>query len=839
MRGPSAPAPATLPPADLPGLDPSWSRLITCDDGDGIARTWHVLDTQTPNPRVTVLAVHGNPTWSYLWRRVLASAPSDVRVVAVDQLGMGFSERLSTQRRLGQRIDDLGRLTAALEIDGPVVVLAHDWGGPISVGWALAHRLQVRGLVLTNTAVHQPSDSGIPRVIALARVAPLRTFNTQRLPIFLRITTALSGSRMTSEVRHAFWAPYLKAERRAAISDFVEDIPVNPSHPSAAILNEVAEGIRGLQVPTLMLWGPGDPVFSDRYLNDLRERMPHSSVHRYEGARHLVIEDAPALVDDFWMWMSDLDAAHHDIDESTLEPDEGVLEESLPLWHALEECARTHPNDDAIVEPAGSGQWRRVSWSQLHNKVDLLARGLTGRGIARGDRVAVLVTPGADLIATIYACWQIGATVVIVDAALGVRGIRRALRSARPTSIIAIPKAIPVVQGLGAKVIASRQLARIAAEGQAQTSPVRAQSHDEASVVFTSGSTGPAKGVVYRHDQIARTRDLIVAHLDITERDALVAAFAPWAVLGPALGIASVIPDMDVTRPATLTAKALGNAAQAVGGTLLWGSPAALRAVVDTQDDLRDKSELATLRLVMGAGAPVSRELLQAMKELCPTADVRTPYGMTEVLPVCDVSLEEIISAGDGPGVLVGHPVDGVDVRMSALDHQGAATGPLSNSAFVLGEVVVRAPHMKDRYDSLWATQRRSSREVGWHRTGDVGALDDGGRLWIGGRLAHVITAASGPIAPVAIEQRMGALTDVVQAAAVGVGPVGNQQIVIILDTNRVVDLDFIDQVRALAQVPIAAVLARRSLPVDIRHRSKVDRTALAVWASEVLAGRS
>ena len=146
---------------------------------------------------------------------------------------------------------------------------------------------------------------------------------------------------------------------------------------------------------------------------------------------------------------------------------------------------------------------------------------------------------------------------------------------------------------------------------------------------------------------------------------------------------------------------------------------------------------------------------------------------------------------------------------------------------------------MKDRYDSLWATQRRSSREVGWHRTGDVGALDDGGRLWIGGRLAHVITAASGPIAPVAIEQRMGALTDVVQAAAVGVGPVGNQQIVIILETNRVVALDFIDQVRALAQVPIAAVLARRSLPVDIRHRSKVDRTALAVWASEVLAGRS
>jgi len=841
MRGSSVPAPATLPPADLPGLDRSWSRLITCDDGEGFERTWHVLDNQVHNPRVTVLAVHGNPTWSYLWRGVVASAPADVRVVAVDHLGMGFSERLTTQRRLEQRIDDLGRVTAALEIDGPVVVLAHDWGGPISLGWALAHRAQIRGLVLTNTAVHQPSDSGIPQVIALARLAPLRSFNTKQLPIFLRITTALSGSRISPDIRRAFWAPYLKADRRAAISDFVEDIPVKPSHPSAAILDEVAEGIRGLHVPTLMLWGPGDPVFSDRYLNDLCVRMPHAQVHRYEGARHLVIEDAPSLVDDFWMWMGDLDTVGQHLEEVTENPQalQRELGKSLPLWSGFEQRARTHPNQDAIVEPAGKDQWRRVSWRQLNVKVDLLARGLVGRGIARGDRVAVLVTPGADLIATVYACWQIGATVVIVDAALGVRGIRRALRSARPTSIIAIPKAIPIVQGLGAKVIASGQLARIAKEGQSKPSPERAQAHDEAIVVFTSGSTGPAKGVVYRHEHISRTRDLIVAHLDITERDALVAAFAPWAVLGPALGIASVIPDMDVTRPATLTAKALGAAVQAVGGTLLWGSPAALRAVVDTQDGLRDSSQLETLRLVMGAGAPVSRELLQGMKDLCPTADLRTPYGMTEVLPVTDVSLTEIISAGDGPGVLVGHPLAGVEVRISALNSLGQATGALSESANVLGEVVVRAAHAKDRYDALWATQRRSAREAGWHRTGDVGELDEQGRLWIGGRLAHVITSPSGPIAPVATEQRMGVIADVLQTAAVGVGPVGNQQVVIVLETNRTVDLALIDEVRALALTPVAAVLARASLPVDIRHRSKVDRTELALWATQTLAGRS
>ena len=164
--------PAVLPPAGLPGLDPAWSRLVSTRDADGVLRTWHVLDTGvtgTEDPALTLVCVHGNPTWSYLWRRVLAAAPGDVRVVAVDHLDMGFSERTGTVRRLAQRIDDLARLTDALGITGPVVTVAHDWGGPISLGWALAHRDQLRGVVLLNTAVHQPEGSPAPAAIRLAR----------------------------------------------------------------------------------------------------------------------------------------------------------------------------------------------------------------------------------------------------------------------------------------------------------------------------------------------------------------------------------------------------------------------------------------------------------------------------------------------------------------------------------------------------------------------------------------------------------------------------------------------------------------------------------------------
>jgi acyl-coenzyme A synthetase/AMP-(fatty) acid ligase len=216
---------------------------------------------------------------------------------------------------------------------------------------------------------------------------------------------------------------------------------------------------------------------------------------------------------------------------------------------------------------------------------------------------------------------------------------------------------------------------------------------------------------------------------------------------------------------------------------------------------------------------------------------------MTEVLPVTDVTVREIDAAGDGDGVLVGRPVPGVDVRVSAVDDEGRATGPLTDQADVLGEVVVRAPHKKDRYDRLWATERASSRDPGWHRTGDVGRLDAEGRLWIGGRLGHVITTPDGPLAPVRIEQAVQQLPAVRQAACVGVGPRGTQAVAVIVVADHasegLADLDLTAAVRSAAGVDVAAVLVRRELPVDIRHRSKIDRAALAAWAGSRLAGRT
>jgi cis-3-alkyl-4-acyloxetan-2-one decarboxylase / olefin beta-lactone synthetase len=170
----------------------------------------------------------------------------------------------------------------------------------------------------------------------------------------------------------------------------------------------------------------------------------------------------------------------------------------------------------------------------------------------------------------------------------------------------------------------------------------------------------------------------------------------------------------------------------------------------------------------------------------------------------------------------------------------------LTSDPDLSGEICVRSPHVKDRYDALWETQRRSSRDgQGWHRTGDVGHLDAEGRLWVEGRLEHVITTASGVVTPVGVEQRIEGLAAVHAAAAVGVGPAGTQQVVVVAVPRRqpsrwsspVAPLDLSETVRRAAGVEVAAVLVVRELPVDIRHASKVDRRAVARWAARVLAG--
>jgi acyl-CoA synthetase (AMP-forming)/AMP-acid ligase II/pimeloyl-ACP methyl ester carboxylesterase len=834
------------------GVDPGWSQRVAVTDSQGATTSWHVLDRTPVRPLATLVCVHGNPTWSYLWHHLVARLGDRYRVVAVDQIGMGYSDR-GRPRRYAERVIDLGDVMRALDIEGPVVAVGHDWGGAIALGWAVSGRAsdaQLAGVVLCNTGIAVPAGRSAPWLIRLAASGPITGLVGHQSRTFVDATIGLSFAHLSAPVREALRAPYRHAADRQAIAEFVKDVPFTPEHPSSAAIAEVAERIHTITAPTLLTWGATDPVFDDSFALDLAARIPHADRHRFTRAGHLspLEVDVAGVVDAWVTEQFGTPRTRPTVDASPSAAGTVAGAAVAPTWSALE--ARAHDDETAFTDGVTGA---RISFAELYRRVMAIAAGLGAIGVRPGDRIALLVPPSIDLVASVYACWRAGAVTVIADRGLGLRGLGRAVRGAHVDWVIGPPQALAAARSMhwaprartiavGAKPV----LGAVACLDQLAQStaalPTAPHSDDLAAVLYTSGATGPAKGVRYRHRQIAAQRDALAKTYGITVNDRLVAAFAPFALYGPALGIASTIPDVDVTKPGALTASALGAACAEVDATVVFASPAALANVNRTAEG--PDARFAPVRLVLSAGAPVPIATLRATATLFPAAQLHTPYGMTECLPVADVSLHEIDDAGSGAGVCVGHPVDGVEVLVAPLDFEASA-GVAGLGVGATGEVLVRTPWLSDGYDQLWRTEHdarpRDRTGAVWHRTGDVGHLDAIGRLWIEGRSIHVIHTVDGPVTSVPVEVSVETLDGVERAAAVGIGPDGCQQLVVVVEDAAGADGLATEAlstlVRDVVAVPVAAVLTATSMPVDIRHNTKIDRAVVAAWATQVLSG--
>ena len=879
---------------DLPGVDPRLNRTVVAKDSFGDERRWHLLDNaellaeEGVEPRGTILCVHGNPTYSFLYRSLFRE---DIpwRVIAVDQLEMGYSERTGRTRYLQDRITDLSLLTDALGVRGPVVTVGHDWGGIISTGWALDNRHDVIGMILTNTGIYQELGQALPKSLQIATAPGFLKASTSGTDAFLRTTISLSKPPLPDEVKNAYLAPYRGADRRRGIEAFVADIPADAHHPSRPTLERLAEGIRTMDVPMLFAWGPRDVVFSDRFLRDLVERCPHASVHRFENASHLVWEDAP-VAELVAQWLRDSfgdEQAPKRV--SGREQAEQIRPVSsfataaphVPLGARIEQLAADPATAHlpAVVEMNANsdGSPRVITWTLLNERIEDLCAGMLAHGIRRGSRVSVLVQPGADLTAVLYACLRIGAVAVVADAGLGVKGLTRAVVGSHPDFIIGIQKALVGAKVLGwpgerisvktlpsidrAVLGVSTSIGELMNEGaqmRALSADVQQEELDpeaDALILFTSGSTGPAKGAVYTHRQASAMFTAVGETLQLRPERGLVAGFAPFALLGPSLGAPSVVPDMDVTRPGELTASALADAVDALGSPAVFTAPAALKNIIDTADALSDTQRTALARVpsFFSAGAPIPAPLLRRLQTIMPNATSYSPYGMTECLAVAAIDLEGIEAAGAGNGVVVGTAVPRAEIAIAPLDDNGRAGNEAVTTPGVTGEILVRAPHVRDRYLMLWGTTRESMRIDGWHATGDVGHLDDQGRLWVEGRLAHVVSSAHGPLTPVQIEQAVESVDGIRRAGVCGVGPEGTQQVIVIAELDAtyragkpgepvaadpVLQDDVRRAVRAATGAEVTAVFTTTALPTDIRHNSKIDRARLAAWAEGTLAGK-
>lgn len=792
------------------GLNPSWSRRVTFDGADGRAVTWHLLDTGE-GPRGTIVCVHGNPTWGYLWRDLLLELSPDWRVIAVDQTGMGYSER-GRPRILAQRIDELVNFCRQ-EVNGPLLLAAHDWGGPVAIGASAS--LAIEALILANTAVAKPAEVKVPPLIATAR--SLADLSCRRTPLFVNGT-----ARMTrKEHRNALRAPYRSADRREAVRDFVTDIPVSPNDRSFDALERVAESFAALRCPILLLWGGSDPVFHDRFLRDLRGRAPRALVQRFARAGHLVLlDEAVGTVVRDWL---DSVPREPSIDDQDLTPFRSVLA-------GVEE--RVYDESAIYIGPDAT-----LSWSALAMRSKTAAAALRNAGLSKGDRVSLLIPPSPDLLIAACAVWRCGGVPVVADTSAGLRQLRQLVRAAAPRFVIGTRTTLLASSVLrfapGAKAALFGSL-----PGTLDLSTSLAGFPDEdcvleasdiAAIVHTSGATGPAKAVRYSHGQLSAQRAATAPLFNMEPGDAFTTSFGAFLLLSPLLEMPCIRPAFAIDKPSTLGFDELAAAVSKGPVTTAWLSPASASAVIATA-----KGRHLAIKLVMVAGAPIADGVLKAIAAIT-GGDVRSPYGMTECLPITDGVRGDFEGALGGAGV--GAPLPGCQIRIGILGARSFDEPPAEG----WGEIFVAAPWLFDGYEEATEEDTRATvieQGTRFHRTGDVGYLE-AGRLFVLGRAAHVIHSANGPLASVALEEPLAKRIHR-EVAAVGVGPVGTQVVCLVLQAAgslRLASSAVSNEIREHLPFPVAAIL-EGPLPTDRRHESKIDRIALAAAVSELLAGR-
>ena len=546
------------------------------------------------------------------------------------------------------------------------------------------------------------------------------------------------------------------------------------------------------------------------------------------------------------------------------------MTETCNIAATLPRLARERPDQIAIRCPGsrgsdGFGKYDIVlTYADLDARSDAIAAGLASHGIIRGTRTVIMVRPSPEFFLLMFALFKAGAVPVLVDPGIDRRALKQCLDEAQPEAFIGIPLAHVARLILGWARCAHKlvtvgprlgwggtTLAKIEGLGAgAGTQLADTQPDDVAGILFTSGSTGVPKGVVYRHRHFVAQIELLRNAFGMQPGGVDLPTFPPFALFDPALGLTSIIPDMDPTRPASADPRKLQHAIRTYGVTQLFGSPALMRVLADHGE------KLMGVQRVTSAGAPVPPEVVEKIRALLPDdAQFWTPYGATECLPVAVIEGRELQSTRAeterGAGTCVGRPVAPNEVRVIAI--RDADIGEWSDELVVadgvVGEITVAGPTATDSYFNRESATRaakireplRDGSERIVHRMGDVGYFDAQGRLWFCGRKTQRVETADGPLYTEQVEPIFNTHPEVKRTALVGVGVQGRQQPVLCYELQAGVSAsrraDIVVALQAMAAqhahtAGIQRFLCHPAFPVDIRHNAKIGREKLAVWAA-------
>ncbi len=541
----------------------------------------------------------------------------------------------------------------------------------------------------------------------------------------------------------------------------------------------------------------------------------------------------------------------------------------------LRTTAEHRPDQPAVVFPAkrdraGNVHYTKLTFSELERESDRLARGLVEMGITPGTRIVLMVRPSLEFISLTFALFKAGAVIVLIDPGMGPKNVFRCLDEVDPEGFVAIP-VVQLVRWWKRKSFPNARHNVVVGKNWTRTPMTYARLRggdwtpfeipataptDPAAIIFTSGSTGPAKGVLYEHGMFNAQVDLLREFYGIEPGEVDLSGFPLFALFNAAMGVTTVIPEMDPTRPAEVDPQKILQNLHDQQATQAFGSPAIWNRV-GRYCEAEKISLPPSLKRVLSAGAPVPLTVMERMMHAftSPDANMHTPYGATESLPIASFSSREILAetasaSRSGAGTCVGRIFPDVQVKIIEITREPihAISNATELATGEIGEIIVQSPSTTREYyhrPEPTALAKIPDGEGFWHRMGDVGYLDEDGKLWFCGRKAHIVDTDQGRLFSVCCEAIFNEHPRVFRSALVGVGEAPRQRPVIVveLEENQVPTAGSTEEIELemeLAELgasqsitaSIADFLFHPALPVDVRHNVKINREQLAVWAS-------
>lgn len=527
--------------------------------------------------------------------------------------------------------------------------------------------------------------------------------------------------------------------------------------------------------------------------------------------------------------------------------------------HFLAEQAQAQSTAAAVRAPEGSAldgaiKYQERTFAELEAEASATAHYFLAKGISRGDRVLLMVKPGLDLIRIVFALFKLGAVPIVIDPGMGLKKFLRCVRHSKPKALVGISAAIwigrlfrPSFRGVDVRIGVGRDFEKqITVYNSRGAFAVVDSAEDElAAILFTSGSTGPAKGVCYTHGMFLAQVEAIRRQYGIEPGEVDLPMLPVFALFNPSLGMCTVVPEMNPSRPATVDPAKIVRAIQQNEITNSFGSPALWTKIARYCE--ANTITLPTVRRILMAGAPVPPALMQQMRSIIPNGEIHTPYGATEALPVSSISGSEILEntalrTQKGEGTCVGKALPGVSVKIiEPIDGVIASIDQVVElSAGAIGEIIVQGPSVTRGYDELAeadAQSKISDDDTHWHCMGDMGWLDDTGRLWFCGRKVERVLSVNGAMYTDCCEAIFNQHPKVFRSALVDVGG-GVPGIVIEPEPNDFpgtdgARADFVASLKTRASehaltASIEHYFFEASFPVDVRHNAKIHRLSLA-----------